>query len=192
MLSGASAPTDIDLLSIDIDSDDLAVWRSLVVRSVKVVVIEFNPTIPFDTDFENPQGKQWGNSAKSLYKLGLEKGYRLVFATGVNLIFVRRDLAESAGLPEFDLQDVPARRRLFWGYDGSLILSDGTKADAPEFIKVPWAGTLMPQPLPRFLRRYWDDGVIRRRLRKAYGHVCSFAIRPFATVISAVNRHRPK
>src|SRR3984893_2303504 len=52
----------VDLLSIDIDSDDLAIWESVVSYSPTIVIIEFNPTIPFDTRYKNPTGAFHGNS----------------------------------------------------------------------------------------------------------------------------------
>jgi hypothetical protein len=78
-MARVKAPSrDIDILSIDIDSDDLAIWRSVSAYAPKVVIIEYNPTIPFDTEFENVRGKHWGNAARSLVRLGEENGYDLL------------------------------------------------------------------------------------------------------------------
>jgi hypothetical protein len=40
------APTNLDLLSIDIDGDDYYIFESLTKFTPRVVVIEYNPTIP--------------------------------------------------------------------------------------------------------------------------------------------------
>jgi hypothetical protein len=88
ILSRISPPSEIDLLSINIDSDDLAAWRSVIRHNAKIVVVEYYPTIPFDTEFENPPGKMWGNSALSLLKLSRCKGYDLVCAYERKLDFL--------------------------------------------------------------------------------------------------------
>ena len=49
---------EVHLLSIDIDGDDLRVWRSLRTCRPMVVVIEYNPTIPTDVLYENPSGEE--------------------------------------------------------------------------------------------------------------------------------------
>jgi hypothetical protein len=180
ILARAKAPNDLDLLSIDIDSDDLAIWRSIVKYAAKVVVIEYNATIPFDTEFENPPGKTWGNSALAILKLGLSKGYRLVGITETNLIFVRSELADAAGIASCDLSAAPTPPRLFWGYDGSLIVSNDMGSHAPEFLVVPWAGTPMPQPLPKFFRAYWDRATPRYAARRAYAYSLFAILRPIS------------
>ncbi|HEX8527228.1 hypothetical protein, partial [Allosphingosinicella sp.] len=78
ILDRCSCPETIDLLSIDVDSDDLAIWLTLQRRRPTCVVIEFNVTIPFDIDFINPPGRNWGNSARAIDRTARAKGYRLV------------------------------------------------------------------------------------------------------------------
>ena len=78
----------LDLLSIDIDSDDLLVWQALRTFRSLVVVIEFNPTIPLDVRFVNPLGQNVGNSPYSIYEFALVQKYDLVAVTECNLIFV--------------------------------------------------------------------------------------------------------
>ena len=43
----------IDVMSIDVDGADLLIWKSLNVLEPKVIIIEYNGTIPFDTNFED-------------------------------------------------------------------------------------------------------------------------------------------
>jgi hypothetical protein len=80
-------PKPIDLLSIDIDGDDCHVFANLVVRP-RVVVIEFNPTIPPFIERLNPAGKVKGSSLAALTRLANQKGYELVYATVFNAIFI--------------------------------------------------------------------------------------------------------
>jgi hypothetical protein len=156
IMTRLDAPRDIDLLSIDIDSDDLAIWRSVSAYVAKVVIIEYNPTIPFDTEFENVRGKNWGNSALSLVRLANEKGYDLVGATNANLIFLRSDVNQAVGLPSFDLNSMAHKTRFFWGYDGALLCSDGSSTRCDEIFFLPWGKSVGFQPVPAFLRRYAD------------------------------------
>ena len=96
LLIGTKIPEDFDLLSIDIDSFDLAVWQCFVGQP-KVVIIEINSSI-------EPGILQWhdgiicqGNSFSSTIKVAEDKGYLLVCHTG-NLIFLREDLVQMIGL----------------------------------------------------------------------------------------------
>jgi len=91
----AGVPKDLDLLSIDIDGNDLWVWKALTYQP-RVVVIEFNPkwsprrcrTIPYDANRGLwDQTDYYGASAGALVKLGAEKGYALYASTPSNLIF---------------------------------------------------------------------------------------------------------
>lgn len=100
---------EIDLLSIDIDSNDYWVWKSITTINPRVVVIEYNATygasrsmtIKYDPEFhykntvrENPL--YFGVSLTALAKLGKEKGYVLVACDthGHDAYFVRSDVAE--------------------------------------------------------------------------------------------------
>ena len=151
---------ELDLLSIDIDSDDLPVWRSLKSLRPKVVVIEYNPTIPFDTRLENPEGRSIASSALSIAEYGASIGYRLVAGTGVNLIFADEALCPES-LPSVSLQEIydgPSRksdlsRRYFFGHDRTLLwqTADGTLHEE-EVMLAPWSRGRMIQPLPRRLR----------------------------------------
>jgi hypothetical protein len=100
ILKKCPIPTDFELLSIDIDSDDLAVWQSLNEYNPKIVVIEINSSIPPGILMWHSLGKMpplsddqygQGNSFSSTLNVGIKKGYSLVCHTG-NMIFVRNDL----------------------------------------------------------------------------------------------------
>jgi hypothetical protein len=98
----AEVPEDLDLLSIDIDGNDLWVWKALTYRP-RVVVIEYNPkwsprrrrTIPYDPNrgFRD-QTDYYGASAGALVELGKQKGYALYESTPSNLIFVQEWFVE--------------------------------------------------------------------------------------------------
>ncbi len=106
-LKKGNLPSDLDLLSIDIDCDDYYVWDDLTEYAPKIVVIEANsyrdpvyqelPRKP-SQEYNLDPLKQWfperialGCSFISAVELGLKKGYIPVSFTG-NLTFVRKDL----------------------------------------------------------------------------------------------------
>lgn len=91
----------IDLLSIDIDSDDYAVFKSLE-RKPRVVIIEYNPTIPPHIDLVQKQGEYIGSSISSTYSLAKEKGYSLAHLTFTNLILVLDSEWDKLNIKEFD------------------------------------------------------------------------------------------
>lgn len=116
ILSECDVPAVFDLLSVDIDSNDYWVWRSIERYKPRVVVCEYNgaldpaipatqpytPTVPWDgTEY-------FGASLKALQDLGARKGYTLVHTdlTGTNAFFVLDDLAGAFT----DCFPVPARR----------------------------------------------------------------------------------
>ena len=92
-------PRDLDLLVIDIDSNDYYVWRAIRAYRPKVVMLEYNglfaPPLKMVIGFHpmmywSEQDIHFGASIQSYYELGKRKGYELVGATyrGINLFFV--------------------------------------------------------------------------------------------------------
>lgn len=109
VLRELGAPTDIDVLSIDIDSIDYWIWRSIQSYSPRIVVIEYNSSLPprrrltvprSTTSGINPATDRYGASLDALVALGESKGYRLVHTdlSGVNAFFVRDELVPLVGI----------------------------------------------------------------------------------------------
>ena len=100
-LAGAG---ELDLLSIDIDSNDYWVWQAIRTTKPRVVIIEYNATLPptvRKTVAYNPSrgwdgSNYFGASLGALEALGRTKGYSLVGCSpaGVNAFFVRDDLVQ--------------------------------------------------------------------------------------------------
>jgi hypothetical protein len=96
----AGVPRAFDLLSIDIDGNDLWVWQALTGFHPRVVIIEYNPkwsanksrTVPYDPTRRWDQTDYYGASVLALTRLGARKGYDLVASTRSNLIFVQAGL----------------------------------------------------------------------------------------------------
>ena len=93
ILKRADYPKDFDLLSIDIDSVDYYVWESLKEFTPKLVVIEYNPSIPPDMEIVDEIGAvEFGASAAALYKLAISKDYVLATCTRSNMFFVHKSI----------------------------------------------------------------------------------------------------
>jgi hypothetical protein len=166
ILMRTSIPSDFDLLSIDIDGNDFHVWKAVQRYSPKVVIIEYNPTIPDEVDFiQTPSPSvQQGSSLKALYKLAHEKGYEPVSVTTTNLICVRRDFYSLFGITDNSIGVLRQSRELithlFCGYDGSVHLSGCGKMP---WHQVPYSLHKL-QHLPYFLQIYPDNYGIFKRL----------------------------
>lgn len=81
---------EIDLLSIDVDGNDYHIFNSLKKIKPRVVVCEYNPTIPFHYDAYAPYSKDnnFGQSVGALKRIAEKKGYKLIALTMTNAIFV--------------------------------------------------------------------------------------------------------
>ena len=156
ILSATSIPLDFDLLSIDIDGNDYHIWKAISRYRPKVIVIEFNPTIPTHIRFVQPADPSvsQGTSILSLVELGREKGYELVSVLPFNAFFVKQEYYQEfqieSNAPEVLRTSLDSITYLFSGYDGRIFLHGSCK--------LPWHGIDMKatrvQYLPRFLRTY--------------------------------------
>lgn len=90
LFARTTLPQNFDLISIDIDGNDYHVWESMREYQPRVVVIEFNPTIPNDISFVQPRDMrvQQGSSLLALTELGKRKGYTLAAVIGSNAFFI--------------------------------------------------------------------------------------------------------
>ena len=81
----------IDLLSIDIDGNDYFIFDSLLVIRPRLVICEYNPTIPVTIDItaEYATDNMFGTSVASLNRIAEAKGYKLVALTVTNAFYVR-------------------------------------------------------------------------------------------------------
>jgi len=80
---------DCDVLSIDIDGNDYAVWKAYKHRP-KIVVIEINSSLDPQKDFFTPEQ---GCNYSMMMRLGWDKDYFLLCHTG-NMIFIDRQYFE--------------------------------------------------------------------------------------------------
>jgi len=92
-LATTPIPKNFDLLRIDVDGIDWHIWESIVEYRPRIVVIEFNPTVPNDVVFiqDRDMGINEGCSAAALVELAREKNYELVAVTNGNCFFVVKE-----------------------------------------------------------------------------------------------------
>ena len=171
LLETTEIPLDFDLLSIDIDGNDYHVWEAVRRYKPKVVVIEFNPTIPKEIEFVQPRdmGVTQGNSLLSIAKLAKSKGYELLSTTMWNAIFVDAKYYDLFGITDNSVEamitDESLVTYIFSGYDGTVFLRG--------YRKLPWLNIVFSdrriQQLPRFLRKsLMGRSRFRKKVLKRY------------------------
>ena len=180
ILHRVEAPQVIDVLSIDIDSTDLSVWMGVKEHRARCVIIEYNPTIPFDIEFVCPEGRQWGNGALSIKRFADSANYALVAITGTNLVFVDRTMATQLALAEVDLDTRHSNNvyRYFWGMDGTMLCVDPRlTVQNPETITIPWHHFVMAQPMPVW-QRVWTGSDHNKRWEQFVSLLQLLILRP--------------
>lgn len=174
-------PSQVSVVSIDIDSDDAAVFECLGFVP-DIAIVEFNPTFPADANFRNPPGCAIGNSPSEVFRVGKSLGMFLVAVTQTNLIFMKNQYASLvqevdlvSSLAPLDLQ------RFGWGYDGTLVrYSTSGRNKTQEIYHNGWNDSFLRQPSPRLLRRY---GSSMRSVRLAYFVLTGLLIQPVETIL---------
>jgi hypothetical protein len=156
ILRGTPVPQDFDFLSVDIDGNDYHVWNAITKYRPKIVMIEYNPTIPPEVSFiqpANPSLNQ-GSSLAAMVELGKSKGYELVAVLSVNAFFVTKELYPKFGVADNQITSLWTKRDcvtyIFCGYDGQVFLR-GSRV-------LPWHGVALReskmQVLPALARGY--------------------------------------
>ena len=171
IIASTPCPKDFDLISIDVDGNDWHFWESLTDYQPKLVVIEFNPTIPDDIDWVQPRNPavNQGASLKSLCVLGRKKGYELCCLTDKNAFFIDQRYFPLLNVPDNRLEVMrdasPYLIRLFQGYDGTLFAHGLNQV---KWHKLPF-GSQQLQLLPAIFRQYPGNMPFwKRPLYRAY------------------------
>ena len=159
LLKTTLIPKDFDLLSIDIDGNDIHIWDSLKEYTPKVIVIEFNPTIPSDVDFIQARDMSinQGNSLLALIRLGKSKNYELVCITDNNAIFVQSAFFNLFNIANNGIDQLrPPNHEncpqfyIFQLFDGTFVVGGGGL--------MPWYGIPIKQEcfqiVPKIFRHY--------------------------------------
>jgi len=125
ILEKVNFPIDLDMLSIDIDGDDYYILETLNNFKPRLILIEYNPTMPPDVDIVQKKGEYFGCSALPLLRLGHKKGYKLAHVTDTNLFLVKEELFSKLNFAEPNLKDIFVYSHLTYlisGYDGKSFL----------------------------------------------------------------------
>lgn len=171
LLAKTECPLNFDFLSVDIDGNDIHVWRAVERYRPKLVCIEFNPTIPDGVLFEQPRDPavKWGSSLDAYNALAQTKNYKLVCVTEANAFFMSNECFEL--IPDIEnyvsteRKDPPEPVALFFAFDGTLLTSRD--------VTIPWHNVSIKrgdiQPLPSYFRRYpLDFTRFQKLLMRAY------------------------
>lgn len=104
LLSAQDVPEEIDLLSIDVDGQDIWIWHALTVTRPRVVAIEYNPMwrpplcvgVPPNIDHMWDHTNYQGASLNAIDLVAQLKGYKLVGCSfsGANAFYIRADLVD--------------------------------------------------------------------------------------------------
>jgi hypothetical protein len=131
ILGSLGVPSEIDLISIDVDRNTYWVWKALTHLRPSVIVCEYNANFPphvewvieYVADCAWDGTTHFGASLKSLELLGREMGYSLVGCelVGADAFFVRSDLCGEHFMEPFtsEAHYEPARHFL-WPMRGMM------------------------------------------------------------------------
>jgi hypothetical protein len=158
ILAETPIPLDFDVLSIDIDGNDYHVWKAVTRFRPKLVVIEYNPTIPSVVEFVQKAdlSVNQGSSILSMSLLAKEKGYELVAATANNCLFVPKEHFPLFGIADNSVQVLRPNEELvsyiFNGFDGTVFVRGNGKV---QWHGIPYSEARM-QHVHRLFRRFPD------------------------------------
>lgn len=106
-----------DVLSIDIDGDDFWVFCSMKTRT-KVLLIEYNRTIPPHLDLVPQLGNKMGIGSRTLIEAAEQRGYTFLGLTEGNCIFVDTEYRHRFADLETDLRVLqPPESFMYMGTD---------------------------------------------------------------------------
>ena len=154
LLASNNFNINFDFLSIDVDSIDYYIFKSLDIYKPKLICIEYNPSIPNDVDFvQKDHYSNHGASALALIKLAKTKNYFPVCSTASNLFFIHEDYKKYVvGDNNYEIDDLiddtKIKNYIFYGYDGSIFTS--------REVRLPWHNFLVKDlnVLNSFIRKY--------------------------------------
>jgi hypothetical protein len=172
LLASTPIPTDFDLLSLDVDGNDFHLWRSLERYRPRLLVVEFNATIPNDIEWVQAADPDvhHGSSLAAFVRLGKAKGYELIATSDFNAFFVDGAYFELFGIDDNSIDAIHTNRafqtRVFQLYDGTLCWDGCTKLLWQNIDMRPERLQLIPKPLRYFPGT--EPSARRLQLRERY------------------------
>ena len=172
----------IDLLSIDIDGNDLLIWKSLNIIKPNVVIIEFNSSIPFDTFFEDNTKKNIGSSFLAINNYAKSQNYELIKSTKCNLIYIYKSFNNNM-FKEINATEVFNEckpLRIGFNNYGEYLFFQNNELKFEEIFKSPYAKSFISyQPIPKFLRNLTNvNGEGAKFLKRVYSLTVLLLLRP--------------
>ena len=149
----------IDVLSIDIDGKDLTELKRLKLLKPKVIIIEYNSSIPLDVECEDTLGGN-GSSYLSIKNFLIQKNYQLIHFTYCNLIFIDKEFNQSEYKEIKNHHIIKKLNPLRFGFNnsGEMFFIENKKVVKKELFKFPTMKSFVIfQPVPKFIRNLTDE-----------------------------------
>jgi len=171
----------IDVLSIDIDGKDLTELKRLKLLKPKVIIIEYNSSIPLDVECEDTLGGN-GSSYLSIKNFLIQKNYQLIHFTYCNLIFIDKEFNQSE-YKEIKNHDIIKKLNpLRFGFNnfGEIFFIENKKVVKKELFKFPTMKSfVLFQPVPKFIRNLTDEnGKGYKFIKIIYSNFVLLVLRP--------------
>ena len=171
----------IDVLSIDIDGKDLIELKRLTLVKPKVIIIEYNSTIPFDVECEDNIGGN-GSSYLSINNHLSKNNYELINFTVCNLIFIEKDFNQNENKKVEVFEMIEKLRPVRFGFNnfGEMFFIENKKIQKKELFNFPTMKSfILFQPVPKFIRNVTDvNGKGFKILKIIYSNLVLLIIRP--------------
>ena len=171
----------IDVLSIDIDGKDLTELKRLKLVKPKVIIIEYNGTIPFDVECEDNVGGN-GSSYLSINNYLSKNNYELIKFTHCNLIFIEKNFNQNEIKKAEVSQMMGKLRPMRVGFNnfGEMFFIENKKIIKKELYKFPtMKNFIVFQPVPKFIRNITDEnGKGFKILKIIYSNLILLILRP--------------
>ena len=171
----------IDVLSIDIDGKDLTELKRLKLLKPKVIIIEYNSSIPLDVECEDTFGGN-GSSYLSIKNFLIQKNYQLIHFTYCNLIFIDKEFNQNE-YKEIKNHDIIKKLNpLRFGFNnfGEIFFIENKKVVKKELFKFPTMKSfVLFQPVPKFIRNLTDEnGKGYKFIKIIYSNFVLLVLRP--------------
>lgn len=171
----------IDVLSIDIDGKDLTELKRLTLVKPKVIIIEYNSTIPFDVECEDNIGGN-GSSYLSINNHLSKNNYELINFTVCNLIFIEKDFNQNQNKKVEVFEMIEKLKPVRFGFNnfGEMFFIENKKIQKKELFKFPtMKNFILFQPVPKFIRNVTDEnGKGFKILKIIYSNLVLLIMRP--------------
>jgi hypothetical protein len=172
ILKDTPIPANMDFMIIDIDGNDYHVWEAIETYKAKVLMIEFNASIPSDVSFVQSRNLSvnQGSSLAAMVSLAKRKGYKLIAVTAWNAFFIKDEyfhLFFNYEAPLDQMYVYPAKNpiwmRAFQLYDGTIFIAPWNEMLWHDVeLKVP-DYQFLPESYRKFSRKLANKNYVREK-----------------------------